>query len=92
MDLFLTGMGAVFIGVPPIALLLGAAFAGLYFRRRQRTALAAALLWTAYGAYETAIKLQLICPEGCNIRVDLLLIYPLLAIVSILSLVIFFRR
>ena len=92
MDLFLTGMGAVFVGAPPLALLLGAAFAGLYFRGRQRTVLAAALLWTAYGTYETAIRLQFICPEGCNIRVDLLLIYPLLAIVSILALVVFFRR
>ena len=92
MELFLTGMGAVFVGAPPLALLLGAAFAGLYFRGRQRTVLAAALLWTAYGTYETAIRLQLICPEGCNIRVDLLLIYPLLAIVSILALVVFFRR
>ena len=92
MDLLLTGMGVVFVGAPPIALLLGAVFAILYFRGRQRTVLAAGLLWTAYGAYETAIKLQFICPEGCNIRVDLLLIYPLLTIVSILALVIFLRR
>ena len=92
MELILTGMGAVFISAPLVALLLGGAFARLYFRGRKRIALAAALLWTTYGAYEGAIKLQFICPEGCNIRVDLLLIYPLLIVVSVLALVTFYRR
>lgn len=92
MDAFLTGMGTVFVGAPLIALLLGGVFTVLYIRRRKRTALATALLWSAYGVYEYAIKLQVICPEGCNIRVDLLLIYPLLAVFSVIALVVFFRR
>jgi hypothetical protein len=35
------------------------------------------------------MKLRLLCPGECNIRVDLLLIYTLLAALSLASLVVF---
>jgi hypothetical protein len=51
-----------------------------------------ALAWLAYTAWETGMKLRLLCSGECNIRVDLLLIYPLLLLLSIASVVVVLRR
>ena len=77
----------VFIGWPFLALVPAAAFAVLYVRCRRTVALVAALAWLAYFPYEKAMKLRILCSGECNIRVDLLLFYPLLLLVSVLALV-----
>jgi hypothetical protein len=81
----------VFIGWPFLALAPGALFAVLYWRCRQPIALVAALAWLAYFPYEQAMKLRVLCSGECNIRVDLLLFYPLLTLVSVLALVAHFK-
>jgi hypothetical protein len=77
----------VFIGWPFLALVPAAVFAVLYVRCRRTVALVAALAWLAYFPYEQAMKLRILCSGECNIRVDLLLFYPLLLLVSVLALV-----
>ena len=77
----------VFIGWPFLALVPAAVFAVLYVRCRRTVALLAALAWLAYFPYEQAMKLRILCSGECNIRVDLLLFYPLLLLVSVLALV-----
>ena len=47
-------------------------------------------LWLLYGLYEK--RVQDTCTGECNIRVDLLLIYPVLAILSIGSIASLVRR
>lgn len=37
-----------------------------------------ALLWLAYAVYEYLMVARVLCSGECNIRIDLLLIYPLL--------------
>lgn len=81
----------VFIAWPFLALAPGALFAAIYWRCRRPIALAAALAWLAYFPYEQAMKLRMLCSGECNIRVDLLLFYPLLMLVSVLALVAHFR-
>ena len=49
------------------------------------------IAWLSYIAYET-IYIPRYCPGECNIRVDLLLIYPYLLLVTISALVYFARR
>ncbi len=73
------------IGFPFLALLPAALFAFLYVRSRCRVELVAALAWLAYFPYEQAMKLRILCTGECNIRVDLLLFYPLLGIVSVMA-------
>lgn len=73
------------IGFPFLALLPAALFAFFYGRSRSRVTLVAALAWLAYFPYEQAMKLRILCSGECNIRVDLLLFYPLLAIVSVMA-------
>lgn len=36
--------------------------------------------WLCYGAYEASMASRLLCSGECNIRVDLLLIYPVMLI------------
>lgn len=81
----------IFIAWPFLALAPAATFAVLYVRCRRPVALVAALAWLAYFPYEQAMKLRILCSGECNIRVDLLLFYPVLALVSVLALVGFFR-
>jgi len=77
-----------FLIIMPFITAIPAAGFLLVFRfRRQKLALTAGVLWALYGLYETGMYLRLLCSGECNIRVDLLLIYPLLLAVSLLSLI-----
>jgi hypothetical protein len=73
------------IGFPFLALLPATLFAFFYVRSRRSVTLVAALAWLAYFPYELSMKLRILCTGECNIRVDLLLFYPLLAIVSVMA-------
>jgi uncharacterized membrane protein YuzA (DUF378 family) len=42
----------------------------------------AAILWLAYAAYERQIATGVLCDANCNIRVDLVLILPILLIAT----------
>jgi hypothetical protein len=75
----------VFIGWPFLALLPAALFLTLYFRGRRPIVLFASLAWITYFPYEQAMKLRILCSGECNIRIDLLLLYPLLILISILA-------
>ncbi|MDQ8153800.1 MAG: hypothetical protein P3B98_03975 [Gemmatimonadota bacterium] len=58
-----------------VALLLGI---GWRITRRPG-ALLVALTWGAYAVYEYLMYRRVLCSGECNIRVDLLLLFPLLA-------------
>lgn len=81
----------IFIGWPFLALVPAAIFAVLYLGCRRPLVLAAALAWLAYFPYEQAMKLRILCSGECNIRVDLLLFYPLLALVSAAATAAYFK-
>jgi len=68
----------VSIGFPWLALLPALACAAVGYRRRRAVAWVAAAAWLLYAADETAISRRIICSGECNIRVDLLLFYPVL--------------
>lgn len=73
----------ILIAFPWGALVIGAAFALLWHWRRARSAAAAAALWAAYGVYEYLMHARILCSGECNIRVDLLLLYPVLLAASL---------
>jgi hypothetical protein len=77
---------AVFIAYPWLALGAGGVLVVLWRWRRARSAMIAGLLWFAYGGYEYLMRARVLCSGECNIRVDLLAIYPLLLAVSIAAL------
>jgi hypothetical protein len=82
---------SVFISQPLLAFIPAAVFGVLFFLNRRLSVLAAAACWTLYAVLETLNKARITCSGECNIRVDLLLIYPLLWIVSIAAVVALLR-
>lgn len=79
---------AYMIEQPFIAAIPFVLFLILYVSSRKRFVLVTALAWLAYVPYEWAMKLRVLCSGECNIRVDLLLIYPVLAVLSGIALII----
>ena len=70
---------------------LVAMVAAFYFliaalRRRRPADLLALVLWSAYAFYEWNVANGTLCDPNCNIRVDLLLFLPLLAVATFLAL------
>ena len=54
---------------------------------RSRGAAFCATMWLLYGVYECGMKLRWLCNGDCNIRIDLLVIYPALLAITALGLV-----
>ncbi len=73
---------AIFIEYPLLAVLPSIAFLGLYRVTRRPFVVVVALAWLLYGIYEYAMHERILCSGECNIRVDLLAIYPALVVAS----------
>lgn len=81
-------MGNVFIIAPYLALLPSAFFYYLYFKsKKRRLILITVILWFLYSIYESGMMLRILCTGECNIRIDLLLIYPLLILISVSAII-----
>jgi len=76
---------------PWLALIPAGLLAALYSISRKRAILLAAGSWFCYLPYEWGMKMRILCSGECNIRIDLLLIYPVLLILSLSAFVVFFR-
>ncbi|MBI4502974.1 MAG: hypothetical protein HY700_17675 [Gemmatimonadetes bacterium] len=87
----LSVFGSLFMPQPWLALIPGALFLGLYRLSRRRLAAAAAVAWLLYAPYEYAMHRRWLCSGECNIRVDLLLLYPLLIVLSLAAVVVLAR-
>lgn len=86
MSTLLTPM-AVLIEFPWLALLIGAVLVTLGRRLSRRTAVLVGGLWVLYGLYETGMRLRWLCSGECNIRIDLLLLYPVLLVATVAAVV-----
>jgi ABC-type transport system involved in cytochrome c biogenesis permease subunit len=82
----------LFIEHPALAALIGGLFLAAYWASRRPTAAIAAVAWLGYSAYETGMRLRWLCSGECNIRLDLLAIYPLLLVLSLVALIALARR
>ena len=72
----------VFITYPWLAAAVGALFAIQGWRRQRWGVVTVGVLWGLYALYETGMHQRWLCSGECNIRVDLLLIYPVLLLFS----------
>jgi len=78
---------AILVAQPWLAAIPGAALLALWAASRRRIALVAAGAWLLYVAYEYGMKWRILCSGECNIRVDLLILYPTLVVLALLGLV-----
>ena len=83
----LLSMMGIFVQYPWLAAVIGVLLAGLGRSRGRRTVIVVGVIWLLYAAYETAMRLRWLCSGECNIRVDLLLIYPLLLAITVVGIV-----
>lgn len=86
MSQILQFLGGIFIPYPYIALIPAIIFGLFYFKSKNKTVLAAAVLWLVYAIYEELMLLRILCSGECNIRIDLLAIYPILFVLSAIAL------
>ena len=49
-------------------------------------------VWFLYGVYEYLMRFRVLCSGECNIRIDLLLIYPILLILSVIAVATLVKR
>lgn len=69
---------AILVEYPFLAAVIGMVLGALGRYRRHRTAVGVGVVWLLYSLYELGMKRRWLCSGECNIRVDLLLIYPVL--------------
>ena len=84
-------LGNLFIPHPWLALIPALVFAALYRWSGRGVVAVAAGAWLVYAAYEYALYLRWLCSGECNIRVDLLLLYPVLLILSLVAAIVALR-
>ncbi|HJU65669.1 MAG TPA: hypothetical protein VJ596_08325 [Gemmatimonadaceae bacterium] len=84
-------MIALFVEYPALALLPALVFFALYGQARRRALLIAGATWLLYALYEYGMKRRVLCSGECNIRVDLLLLYPALLVMSLVALIAYLR-
>jgi len=82
---------SLFVEWPLLAIVPAMVLFGLYRWSRRALTGWAALVWLLYVPYELAMRWRWLCSGECNIRVDLLLIYPALTLLSLIGLVAAFR-
>ena len=82
---------AIFIAFPWLALIPGGFLAVLWWWRGSKVAAIAAVFWAGYAGYEYLMLTRVLCSGECNIRVDLLLIYPFLLLVFLAAVITSFR-
>jgi hypothetical protein len=72
---------------PWIALLIGGALLGFALSSASKGAAWCALPWFLYCVYEYGMRLRLLCSGDCAIRIDILVIYPVLAALTLLGVI-----
>lgn len=76
---------AFMIAQPWVAGVVGIALGAWYAARRRRGLLVAAIAWLAYCANEYGMKRRILCSGECNIRIDLLVLWPALMIGTLVA-------
>lgn len=84
-------MMAIFIQYPWLAAVVGGLLLVLGRRQARGTPVVAGVVWLLYAVYETGMKQRWWCTGECNIRVDLLLVYPVLLVLTVVAVVALLR-
>ncbi len=79
--------GNFFIPNPLLALIPALILGLLYFKSKNNFTLVTAILWIVYAVYEELHLLRIVCSGECNIRIDLLLIYPVMIVITAIAII-----
>jgi hypothetical protein len=78
---------SLFVEFPLLAFLPALAFLLVALRLQRRIVLGAGMAWFFYGLYELGMQARILCSGECNIRIDLLVIHPLLLVLTLVGVV-----
>lgn len=73
------------------AAIIGTIFIIMYLKYKTRSSIITAETWIIYSVYEYLMYFRILCSGECNIRIDLLLIYPILLVLSAFAIIIYFK-
>lgn len=77
----------IFIEYPLLAAAIGVLLLGLGRLMHRWLAMVAGIMWLLYSLYEFAIKKRWLCTGDCDIRADVVLIYPILLLGTVVAVV-----
>jgi hypothetical protein len=77
----------LFVDFPLLSFLPAAALGLVGWRLGRRIVLGAGMAWFVYGLYELGMQARILCSGECNIRIDLLVIHPLLLVLTLVGVV-----
>jgi hypothetical protein len=87
-----SSIGDLFVPHPIVALIPAIIFFGAGVLVKNRFLLVVAAIWGLYSIYEFLMKARILCSGDCNIRIDLLGIYPALVTVSTVGIMLWLKR
>ena len=82
---WLLGAMAIFVEYPLVAAVVGIVLLALGRRAHRPVAAGVGVVWLLYSVYELGMKERWLCSGECNIRIDLLVIYPALLIALVVA-------
>jgi hypothetical protein len=83
---------AMFIEYPLLAAAFGLLLVGLGRMTHRGLVMTVGVMWLGYSLWEFAIKQRWLCRGDCDIRADLIFIYPVLLVGSVAAIVSLLRR
>ncbi len=82
----------IFAGYPWLVLIPTVLFFYIGVAAKARFATATAIIWLIYGMYEWLMYARVLCSGDCDARLDLVLIYPVLLLLSLTALIVYGPR
>ena len=74
------------------ATIIGAIYIWMFCKLKTKSAIVTGTLWVLYSIYEYLMYTRVLCTGECYIRIDLLIIYPLLIVLSLASTILYYRK
>jgi len=77
---------------PFAATLIGALYLWMFYKLKTKSSMLTGCIWILYSVYEYLMYIRVLCSGECNIRIDLLVIYPLLIVSSLVSIILYYLK
>jgi len=77
---------------PFAATLIGALYLWMFYKLKTKSSILTGVIWILYSVYEYLMYIRVLCTGECNIRIDLLVIYPLLIVSSLVSIILYYLK
>lgn len=81
----------IFTQFPYLAIPIGVLYFWIYQKAKLKIALLTGWCWCFYAVYEALMHFRILCSGECNIRVDLLVLYPVMIFLSFITMLFYIK-